>query len=235
MPAIAAGLFQDGRIGADQNEADPGTGMSARQRHAQPVRYAGDDDGARRQPRRTRREIVRRQSRERIGPVFQPIDKSGNRAGLRGALVVPALDLRRADQRAQKRGHQIRVGRGRRLPEAIERRLAGQPGNIENGIAERLHGNPGMQRRDPDRAVDRHDPGGVAQQFGGRPSGQREDAVGDAELARQPGNDPVPGDQPVIERMRDKDQLAGLPLRAKDAMISRTASRPSRNGECARI
>ncbi len=65
-----------------------------------------------------------------------------------------------------------------------------------------------MQRSDPDRAVDRHDAGSIAQDFVGRATVQRYNAIGDAIPLRQPGDKAGPVDQPVIERVHDNREFA---------------------------
>ena len=165
MPAIRGRLVERFRRAADQAQPHPGRGMGARQRHPDCVRYAGHHHG----PRARARRIRGAERRQRVGPPLEPLDKAVDRAGLRGALVIAALDLRRPDQRAQKGRHQPGVRRLRIVPERVERRLAGQTGDIENGIAQRLDRNAMAQGGHADRAVDRDDPGGVAQQLVGVP------------------------------------------------------------------
>ncbi len=152
---------------ADQAQPHPGPGIGARQR----TPIASDTPaittvrrGAR--ARRPSGEIHGAERRQRVGPPLEPSDNAVDRAILRVALVIPALDLRRSGQGAQERHHQPGVRGLRIVPEGVERSLAGQPGDVEDRIAQRLHRNALMQGGDADRAVDRDDPGGVAQELG---------------------------------------------------------------------
>jgi len=59
------------------------------------------------------------------------------------------------------------------MPERVERLLRGDPRDIEHRVAQHLDGQPAAERRRPDRAVDRDDTGGMAQDFSWPNSAQK--------------------------------------------------------------
>src|SRR5438445_135991 len=90
------------------------------------------------------RSTIRVSTASAVAPL-EPLDDAVDRAILRCALVISALDLRRPCQRAQKFRHQPGIRQLRIVPERIERQLAGQAGDIENRVTENLDRNALLQ------------------------------------------------------------------------------------------
>ncbi len=101
---------------------------------------------------------------------------------------------------------ELRIGRGLLAPEAIERRLEGQAGHVEDGLAEHDDRALVMQRRQPGRAVDDDDALASEKQRGQVAAVHHLDAVAESGTARDPLRLPAEVREPVVERMQLDDE-----------------------------